>query len=317
MNSSTEGHLGIAVVDDDEIFLDHTCALLRHEKNYSPFPAKSGHELFDILSNRHVDCVLLDYNLGFDNGIVIKNKMEAHFLQIPPVIMITGDARTSTAIEAFRMGVSDYIPKMDLRPSILVASISKAVMNARNPGPARRERVQLTAATIDPITGLAGQAYLDEQLTRLSNLNPIDRECYVVLAVTLFEYNLIVYYYGRDVAERVLRSFGQRLKMVEGSSDICGRYAEGNFLIIKKYGSAPNIEGICNGLSEFLSFSVDTSLVKLKVSAKVTIADAEASATDEWSVSLAPPTSGPERRPPYRLDVPERGVSRGEKPHFG
>ena len=92
------------------------------------FEAKNGGDGLDILAKFPIDCVLLDYNLPDLDGLIFlellaKNDTSASV----PVIMLTGDGNEKVAVDAFKRGVSDYIPKNDITAKLLLRSINSAV----------------------------------------------------------------------------------------------------------------------------------------------------------------------------------------------
>ncbi|CCD85337.1 putative sensor histidine kinase [Bradyrhizobium sp. ORS 285] len=114
-------NLKIAVVDDDDVFRSLVSSLLSKDTGFQIFEAASGQELDQIFSRADIDCVMLDYNLGNENGFSIKERMERLIPAVPPVVMLTGDGRESTVIMALRMGMDDYLPKLDLKAATLIS----------------------------------------------------------------------------------------------------------------------------------------------------------------------------------------------------
>ena len=153
MSSLPEDHFKIAVVDDDEIFRDYACALVSSNSGYVPYPAASGEELFGILNQQHIDCILLDYDLGGDTGLSVKRKLNYFFGETPPTVMITGDVHVSTAIEALSLGVVDCISKREIDPTALMSTITTVINNTQLRQNSKPDPMFLTEAA-DPRTGL-------------------------------------------------------------------------------------------------------------------------------------------------------------------
>lgn len=269
MISCLQEHLGVAVVDDDDIFRDLTCELLSARTRFTPFPAASGDELINLLSHQRIDCIVLDYNLGDDTGFALKVKLDERFKDVPPIIMLTGDGRESTAIKAFRMGVSDYLPKPSLQPRALAAAIAKVVADDRERQSVRAEHRRLVeAAALDLLTGLPGKPHLSERLEQLAALSPAVRRSYAIILIELRQYAVITEQFGLKVSDLAVRAFAKQLKQSARTNDIYGRLEKGVFLIIADVKGDPTLlDLMCSRLQQDMSFSVEAGIAKLKLSA--------------------------------------------------
>src|SRR5512145_659268 len=58
----------------------------------------------------HYDVLLLDYRMPDLSGIEILKELQAEGLRIP-VVMVTGEGDEDTAVQAFKLGVADYLIK--------------------------------------------------------------------------------------------------------------------------------------------------------------------------------------------------------------
>ena len=68
--------LNVVIVEDDAIFRSLVLAMLSKETQFQVFEAASGEALERIMSQTPIDCIVLDYNLGDDNGFAIKERIE-------------------------------------------------------------------------------------------------------------------------------------------------------------------------------------------------------------------------------------------------
>lgn len=97
------------VVDDDRTFRDATCFLIDEEGHYAE-GASSGEQALATLKEEKFDAVLLDLNLGRDNGLDVLIEI----LKIRPnlpVVMFTAQGSVKDAVEAMRRGAADFIEK--------------------------------------------------------------------------------------------------------------------------------------------------------------------------------------------------------------
>lgn len=72
------------------------------------------------------DLVLLDYQLGGLNGFDFLR----HFRTVkdfPPVIMLTGEGNERLAVEAIKLGATDYIPKQQMTHEVLTRAAQEAL----------------------------------------------------------------------------------------------------------------------------------------------------------------------------------------------
>ena len=271
MISVAEEHLGVAVVDDDPIFLDMICATLEKTSNFVLFPTSSGDGLLDVLSREQIDCVVLDYELDRETGLSIKRLLDETIVEPPPSVMLTGDGRESTAIRAFRMGVDDYLPKNGLRPEFIVASVIKAVERHRRELETKADHRRLLAASsVDFVTGLESRARLDERLIQLTLMAPEARHSLGLILVDLVEYDNIIDRLGLKTADNALRVFAKQLQKTIRSHDICGRYANGTFMVIADVeGDLNLLRSICGRLTDQLSMRLSIDWGDLTLSAHV------------------------------------------------
>jgi NtrC-family two-component system response regulator AlgB len=97
------------VIDDDKMFRDATCLLIEDEGHYAQ-PAESGEVALDTLKQDPFDAVLLDVNLGKENGLdVLPKILKDH--PIMPVVLFTAQGTVKTAVEAMRRGALDFLEK--------------------------------------------------------------------------------------------------------------------------------------------------------------------------------------------------------------
>jgi two-component system, NtrC family, response regulator AlgB len=97
------------VIDDDKTFRDATCFLIEEAGHYAE-GVESGQLGLDWLKEDKWDAVLLDVNLGRENGLDVLVEIQKQFPQIP-VVMFTAQGSVKTAVEAMRRGAVDFLEK--------------------------------------------------------------------------------------------------------------------------------------------------------------------------------------------------------------
>ena len=97
------------VIDDDKTFRDATCLLIDGEGHYAE-GACSGELGLHELKEGKFDAVLLDLNLGPENGLDILEQILKRQPNLP-VIIFTAQGSVKNAVEAMRRGAVDFLEK--------------------------------------------------------------------------------------------------------------------------------------------------------------------------------------------------------------
>ncbi|NJD61145.1 MAG: UDP-3-O-[3-hydroxymyristoyl] N-acetylglucosamine deacetylase [Deltaproteobacteria bacterium] len=102
--------LGPILIVDDEASIRQSLAGVLADEGYSCALAKDGADALSQLRSLHPSLVLLDIWMpGMDGIETLRRIKESH--PLTPVIMMSGHATISTAIQATRVGASDFIEK--------------------------------------------------------------------------------------------------------------------------------------------------------------------------------------------------------------
>ena len=97
------------IIDDDKNFRDATCFLIEEAGHYAA-GAESGELGLATLKEEKFDTILLDVNLGRENGLDVLIEIQKRHPQIP-VVMFTAQDSVKTAVEAMRCGAVDFLEK--------------------------------------------------------------------------------------------------------------------------------------------------------------------------------------------------------------
>jgi len=115
----------LLVVDDDEA-VRRIVAELLHEEGYEPVIAASAEEALELLSKNQFELVISDIKMpGADGLALLRNLRESH--PETAVIMMTGFGQIESAVEALKLGASDYLTK-----PIRLAALTESVLTALN-----------------------------------------------------------------------------------------------------------------------------------------------------------------------------------------
>ncbi|MFN0156574.1 MAG: sigma-54-dependent transcriptional regulator [Bacteroidota bacterium] len=108
----------ILVVDDDKAFRLATKTLLVDE-GYSVTLASNGEEGLTQLQSERFDLMLSDMVMGKMSGIGLLQEVRVQCPEMP-VLMVTGFGSIQTAVEAMRMGATDYLTKPTNNDELLI-----------------------------------------------------------------------------------------------------------------------------------------------------------------------------------------------------
>ncbi len=95
--------------------------------------AVNGEEGLKMVDAGHYDVLLVDYNMPFLGGIEVIRALSSKGIPAP-VIMVTGEGNESVAVEALKLGASDYVVKdvemryLELLPVVIERVLSKEQM---------------------------------------------------------------------------------------------------------------------------------------------------------------------------------------------
>ena len=115
----------ILIVDDEESIRVSLEAILK--KKYYVNTAETGLKALKMLQNDHYDLTLSDIKMDYMNGIELLKKVKEKFPKIP-VLLMTGYSSLNTAIEALRLGASDYLIKPCSKKEVF-ASVARCLKN--------------------------------------------------------------------------------------------------------------------------------------------------------------------------------------------
>jgi two-component system response regulator RegA len=99
----------VLIIDDDEV-LRYSMSRALSRYGYHIFESESMATTQRILEKHPIDWVVLDLRLGDESGLELAQWLLKQYPGIETVI-ITGYAAVSTAVEAIKLGVKDYLIK--------------------------------------------------------------------------------------------------------------------------------------------------------------------------------------------------------------
>ena len=108
----------ILVVDDEAAIRDSLKMILEYE-GYDVTQAASGEEGVKLIEREAPDLVFLDIKMPGMDGLEVLHKLR-HLVETTPIVVISGHADITTAVEATRLGAFDFIEKPLARERVMV-----------------------------------------------------------------------------------------------------------------------------------------------------------------------------------------------------
>jgi DNA-binding response OmpR family regulator len=131
MNPS--GHI---LIIDDEPGLRQTMARILLRAGFEVTTVASGKETLSITKEHSFDLVYLDIRMPDMNGLEVLKTIHAQYPDLP-VILFTAQPDLHSAVEALRLGATDYLMK-PLKPEVVIDR-SRSIISEQNKKKRRRE----------------------------------------------------------------------------------------------------------------------------------------------------------------------------------
>ena len=139
------------VIDDDKTFRDATCFLIEEAGHYAE-GVESGELGMNWLKEDKWDAVLLDVNLGRENGLEVLVEIQKQYAQMP-VVMFTAQGSVKVAVEAMRRGAVDFLEKPFQREQFMtvLARLQRLGQMNRRIERLEQEVTETRAQSLEPI----------------------------------------------------------------------------------------------------------------------------------------------------------------------
>ena len=151
----------ILVLDDNRQISDFLVGQVLPSLGYQTMAAYDGNSGLELIRQNHklIDLMILDLQLPDMSGLDVLRQLAQEGLNVP-TILFTGHGSVEVAVDAFRLGVEDYLDKgVDI--VVLSSSISRALTESR----LRKETERLTVQLQDQVTWLTVLSKVGKSVT--------------------------------------------------------------------------------------------------------------------------------------------------------
>jgi DNA-binding response OmpR family regulator len=101
----------ILVCDDDPVTLNVILMKLQPISGWNITTAKDGLEAINCLSAQSFDLVITDLQMPYKSGLDVVAHVRRTLKSKTPIIVLSSEGMEHIVIEAFELGVSDYMTK--------------------------------------------------------------------------------------------------------------------------------------------------------------------------------------------------------------
>jgi diguanylate cyclase (GGDEF)-like protein/PAS domain S-box-containing protein len=159
----------ILVVDDNKQIGNFMARTILPSLGFQTMVAYDGKTALDIVRKNHISLMLLDFQLGETTGLEILRHLIKEGYTIP-TILVTAEGSEQIAVDAFRLGVHDYLTK-PVDADNLEAAISRALAESR----LRKEKTTLTQQLTEQVSWLKVLSRVGQSVTSILELDEVLR----------------------------------------------------------------------------------------------------------------------------------------------
>lgn len=138
MTDTPSKPMRLLLVEDDDEFRE-TCALWMTRNGHHVEQASNAHDGLHLCLKKQFDVAVIDLNMPGMSGLEMLERLSSENIDTE-VIMLTGQATVDTAVQAMKLGATDYLSKPFPLPEL-----EKRCCNAWERGQLKKENQQLKA----------------------------------------------------------------------------------------------------------------------------------------------------------------------------
>jgi len=161
----------ILVVDDTRQIANFMADHILTSLGYRSMKAYSGRTAMEIIRGRHEDIslMLLDLEMPDMSGLDVLRKANEEGFNVP-AIMVTAHGSEQIVVDAFRLGIHDYLKK-----PVDIDELGEAITRALTETRLRREKTRLTAQLQEQVAWLTAISDVGQSVISTLNINLVLR----------------------------------------------------------------------------------------------------------------------------------------------
>lgn len=163
--------MNLLVVEDDEDFRE-TCARWMTRKGHRVEAAANGHEALEACDRKIFDVAIIDMNMPGLSGLELLERLKSSQIE-SEVIILTGQGTIETAVNAMKLGASDYLTKpfpLDELEQRCLLSWERARLNKEN------RQLRAIIERSQPEVSIIGESFRMREVFRLiERVAPTDK----------------------------------------------------------------------------------------------------------------------------------------------
>lgn len=259
----------VLLVEDNDIDADLTQDLLSEwsMEEFQITRARTLAEGFAFLSHDRFDAVLLDLSLPDAFGLPTVRQVHAMNPTVP-VVVLSGVADQSLALQAVQQGAQDYLVKGQGHPELLARSIRYAIER-------KRAEEHLTyLAQYDHLTGLVNRSLFRDRLIQAMARSKRMNQQIGLMLLDLDRFKAVNDTFGHDMGDELLKSVAERLKACVREVDTVARMGGDEFtIILEGVSSEQNILVVAKRITESIAtpFELKGHQISIGISIGITI----------------------------------------------
>lgn len=165
------GAMNLLVVEDDGDFRE-TCARWMARKGHRVETAANGHEALEVCDRKIFDVAIIDMNMPGLSGLELLERLKSTQIETE-VIILTGQGTIESAVNAMKLGASDYLTKpfpLDELEQRCLLSWERARLNKEN------RQLRAIIERSQPAVCIIGESFRMREVFRLiERVAPTDK----------------------------------------------------------------------------------------------------------------------------------------------
>lgn len=234
----------------------------------------SGLKGLAYLNKNKADCILLDYQLPDMSGLEFIKRLQNDNSSHIPIVMLTGQGNEKIAVEALKLGASDYLMKGDLQATQLHETILNAIEKSAQQEKLDQQQAENEfMAYHDPLTGLANRRQFEELAQHALLRAKRFQTQLAIFMLDLDGFKQINDKQGHPAGDLVLQEVSHRFSDALRKNDVLGRLGGDEFsILLEDIVSAEALEPIAQKLIKSLEKPIRLSGGEVRISVSIGIA---------------------------------------------